>query len=104
LLAKIEQQGGSIKYDSLSSLIANDYINEHKLVKVRITEQLQSGTIDLIDGCVRLTKKGRLAVQLSDNFRNYMLPKKRLLMNDYSNELINPLANGAGAIPLRSCD
>jgi hypothetical protein len=65
-------------------------VKEHRLVDVRLTEQLESGTIQIEDGCVKLTEKGNKIARFSRAFRQNFLPKQRLLMGKYSDDLINP--------------
>ena len=62
LLEKLQQRGGGIRQDRFQDVFVNEYMAEHRLVDVRLTEQLQSGTIEINNGCVRLTPRGeRLA-------------------------------------------
>ena len=66
---------------------------EHRLVDVRLTEQQQSGTIIIRDGCVVLTDRGELLATFSRYFRNNFLPRHRLLMGEYTDDLTNPFRN-----------
>jgi len=95
LLEKIQQRGGGIKQSGFESIFVNEYIVEHRLVDVRLTEQLSSGTIEIHDGCVMLTPKGEVLVRFSRFFRQNFLPKKRLLMGEYTDDLTNPFGHGA---------
>jgi len=90
ILEKIQQRGGGIKHESMANVFTQEYVKEHRLVDVRLTEQLESGTIIIIDGCVKLTERGKLIARISRLFRQHLLPKKRLLMGEYSDDLINP--------------
>lgn len=90
ILEKLEQRGGGIKLDSFEDVFINEYLHEHRLVDVRLTEQMESGTIKIDDGCVKLTGKGKVIANVSKVFRRNLLPKNRLLMGDYSDDLINP--------------
>jgi len=89
ILEKLDQRGGGIKADAFSSVFVEEYLSEHQLVAVRLTEQLESGTIILDEGCVRLTSRGEFIVLFSQFFRDKLLPKHRLLMGSYSDELTN---------------
>jgi hypothetical protein len=93
ILEKIHQRGGGIKFDKFNYVFSKEYINEHRLVDVRITEQIESGTILLDNDCVKITKKGEQIILLSKFVRTYLLPKKRLLMGEYTDDLINPFKN-----------
>jgi hypothetical protein len=90
ILEKLDQRGGSIKLSSFDGIIKNEYMKEHRLVDVRITEQYESGTISIYNDCVQITDRGKLLVKISLFIRNNLLPKKRLLMGEYSDDLTNP--------------
>ena len=91
ILEKLEQRGGGIKLNAFEEIFTKEYVKEHRLVDVRLTEQLESGTITINGECVKLTDKGRGLVKFSTMFRHNMLPKKRLLMGHYSDDLTDPL-------------
>jgi len=90
ILEKIQQRGGGIRQDAFEWVFTQEYMKEHRLVDVRLTEQLESGTIDIKNGCVLLTEKGRRIANFSRYYRRNWLPKKRLLMGNYSDDLTNP--------------
>jgi hypothetical protein len=87
ILEKIQEKGSSIKERKFEELFTKEYMIEHQLVKVRLTEQLESGTIVIENGCVKLTKLGETLASMSRNFRKHFLAKKRLLSGKYTNEL-----------------
>jgi hypothetical protein len=89
-LEKLQQRGGGIKYSAFEGIYANEYIKEHRLADVRLTEQLSSGTIVIENDCVKLTKLGDRLASFSRFFRANLLPKRRLLMNKYTDELVDP--------------
>jgi len=89
-LEKLQQRGGAIQLAAFERVYAPEYMKEHRLVDVRLTEQQQSGTITIADGCVRLTDRGEFLVSSSRFFRTYFLPKQRLLMGEYSSDLTDP--------------
>lgn len=95
ILEKIQQRGGGIKQNGFEEVFIKEYVVEHRLVDVRLTEQLQSGTIQIDNGCVKLTSKGKIVVALSRYFRKNFLPRKRLLMGEYSDDLTDPFGHGA---------
>lgn len=95
LLEKIQQRGGGIKHSAFEDVFTKEYMLEHRLVDVRLTEQLESGTIEIIDGCVKLTQKGNSLASFSRYFRQNFLPKQRLLMGEYSDDLTDPFSHGA---------
>lgn len=94
ILEKIDQRGGGIKLSGFKDVFVNEYLPEHRLVDVRITEQLSSGTIFIDNNnCVKLTEKGKSIIKFSLFFRHNLLPKQRLLMGKYSSDLTHPFAN-----------
>ena len=90
ILEKLQQRGGGIRLDKFEQVFTNEYVKEHRLVDVRLTEQAESGTLLISGGCVKLTDKGRMIASSSRFFRQYLLPKKRLLMGVYSDALTDP--------------
>jgi hypothetical protein len=98
LLEKIHQRGGGIKLNGFEYVFTREYVKEHRLVNVRLTEQLESGTIKINNGCVTLTEKGRGVVLFSRMFRRNFLPKHRLLMGVYSDDLIDPFKSSTSNI------
>lgn len=93
ILEKLQQRGGGIRQDAFEQVFTQEYVKEHRLVDVRLTEQLESGTIQIKDGCVLLTEKGERLARFSRYFRQHWLPKKRLLMGEYSDDLTDPFRN-----------
>lgn len=95
ILEKIQQRGGGIKLDSFEEVFTKEYVKEHRLVDVRLTEQVQSGTITIENGCVKITEKGKNITKFSRYFRIHFLPKRRLLMGQYSDDLTDPFRNSS---------
>jgi hypothetical protein len=89
-LEKLQQRGGGIQLAAFERVYANEYMKEHRLVDVRLTEQQQSGTIKIQNGCVVLTEWGNTLATASRLFRTHFLPKQRLLMGEYSSDLTDP--------------
>jgi hypothetical protein len=90
ILEKLQQRGGSIQADAFEYVFTKEYVKEHRLVDVRLTEQLASGTIAIEKGCVVLTDKGQRFAKISRYFRMNWLPKERLLMGEYTDDLTDP--------------
>lgn len=101
ILEKLEQRGGGIQENAFEDVFTKEYVKEHHLVDVRLTEQLESGTIVIRDGCVLLTDKGRRLAHISRFFRNNLLPKRRLLMGVYSDALTDPFRNSTADVSYR---
>jgi hypothetical protein len=97
-LEKLQQRGGAIQLVAFERVYATEYMKEHRLVDVRLTEQQQSGTITITDGCVRLTPRGDFLATASRLFRTYFLPKQRLLMGEYSSDLTDPFRSSTTTV------
>jgi hypothetical protein len=93
ILEKLQQRGGGIKLDAFDQVFTQEYVKEHRLMDVRLTEQQQSGTVIIRNGCVVLTDWGQTIASTSRFFRNHFLPKQRLLMGEYSDDLTDPFRN-----------
>jgi hypothetical protein len=90
ILEKIAQRGGAVPQDRFPQIFTRDYIEDHQLVAVRLTEQVSSGTIAIREGCVRLTPRGRKLAAFSTWFRRTLLPRQRLLLGEYTDRLTRP--------------
>jgi hypothetical protein len=98
ILEKIQQRGGGIQQSRFADVFTQEYLKEHRLVDVRLTEQLESGTIVIQNGCVKLTDKGQKLAATSRYFRQHFLPKQRLLMGQYSSDLTDPFRQSANIV------
>jgi hypothetical protein len=87
ILEKIEQRGGGIQLSKFEEVFTKEYAKEHRLVDVRLTEQQKSKTVKIVNGCVKLTERGEILVSFSKFFRKNLLPKQRLLMGQYTDDL-----------------
>ena len=90
ILEKLEQRGGGIRANRFADVFTKEYLLEARLVDVRLTEQLESGTIAIRNGCVRLTPRGERIAGMSAYFRAHFLPTHRLLMGQYTDDLTDP--------------
>ena len=95
ILEKIDQRGGGILKNRFADVFTKEYLVEHRLVDVRLTEQLESGTIEDDSGCIVLTEKGKRLTKMSRWFRQNLLPKHRLLMGEYTDDLTDPFRHSA---------
>lgn len=93
ILEKLQQRGGGIREAELEHVFVTEYIPEFRLMDVRITEQLNSGTVTIEDGCVRLTPRGEVLAGVSRFFRLNLLPKQRILDGVPTDALVDPFAN-----------
>jgi hypothetical protein len=90
ILEKLQQRGGGIRADAIGDVFVTEYMPEFRLVDVRLTEQLESGTVVIEDGCVKLTPKGERLASLSRFIRTHLLPRHRLLAGEYTDALVDP--------------
>jgi hypothetical protein len=90
ILEKLQQRGGGIKHEAFEQIFTKEYVIEHRLIDVRLTEQLESGTILIDNDCVKLTAFGGWVATTSRYLRKNFLPKERLLMGTYSDDLTDP--------------
>jgi hypothetical protein len=97
ILEKIQQRGGGIQFAKFEEIFTKEYVKEHRLVDVRLTEQQASGTIKIENGCVMLTERGTQLANASRFFRRNLLPKQRLLMGKYTDDLVNPFLHSEKA-------
>lgn len=98
ILEKLQQRGGGIQQARMGDVFVNEYMVEHRLVDIRLTEQLQSGTITIENGCVRLTDKGQRVASLGRFYRTHFLPKERLIMGQYTDDLTDPFRHSAKGV------
>jgi hypothetical protein len=94
ILEKLQQRGGGIKLAAFDTVFKEEYMKEHRLIDIRLTEQQQSGTIVIEKGCVKLTEWGQFVASTTTWFRQNLLPKNRLIGDAYSSDLTSPLRNG----------
>lgn len=90
ILEKLQQRGGGIQQSRFEEVFTNEYVREHRLVDVRLTEQQVSGTIRIENGCVKLTERGARLASFSRFFRIHLLPRQRLLAGVYTDDLTDP--------------
>lgn len=101
ILEKLDQRGGEIALAAMKDVFTREYLPEHRLVDVRLTEQTNSGTVVVEDGCVRLTPRGRRLVALTRFYRTNLLPKKRVLMGEITDDLTDPFRRPPADIDFR---
>lgn len=77
LLEKIYQSGQGISINKIDDLFIKDFVVKYDMINVRLTEQNESGTISINDGCAVITEKGKLLANFSKFFRSNLLPKYR---------------------------
>jgi len=90
ILEKLQQRGGGIKEAAIPEVFVDEYMPEYRLVDVRLTEQLASGTITIRGGCVQLTDFGERVATISGFMRRNFLAKNRQLAGQYTDVLTMP--------------
>lgn len=99
ILEKLDQRGGGIRESAFEEILVREFFPEHQLVAIRLTEQLNSGTITIRDGCVRLTPRGERVARWTRFYRTTLLPRRREIMGRFSDDLTDPFRHsvqGAG--------
>ena len=95
IVQKIDQRGGSIHIDAVPEIFTEEYLPEFRLVDVRLTEQLRSGTARLEGNCLVLTKRGKVLADFAAFYRRSFLPQKRVLMEEVTDQLTRPFDGAA---------
>lgn len=98
IVEKLVQRGGGIQLDRIEDVFTKEYLVEHRLLDVRLTEQAESGTIEIVDGCVLVTDRGRRVASISRFLRTNFLAKNRLLVGEYSDDLTDPFRNSIATV------
>lgn len=93
ILEKLQQRHGGIQLAAFDVVFKDEYMKEHRLIDIRLTEQLQSGTIVIQNGCVKLTEWGQFVATATTWYRQNLLPKNRLIGDTYSSDLTSPMRN-----------
>ncbi|MEM7774306.1 MAG: hypothetical protein AAF732_01755 [Pseudomonadota bacterium] len=95
ILEKIDQRGGGIKQSAFAEIFRIEYMKEHRLVDVRLTEQFRTGSARLDGQCVRITPLGRLIVSFTQFYRRNLLPKRRVLLGSETDALTDPFRHSS---------
>ena len=101
ILEKLQQRGGGIAQARFEELFTKEYVKEHRLVDVRLTEQQVSGTIVIENGCVKLTERGARLASFSRFFRTHLLPRHRLVGGGYTDDLTDPFRHSETEVGYR---
>jgi hypothetical protein len=90
VLEKLVQRGGAIRQAAFEEIIKQEFMQEHRVTDIRLTEQVNSGTIQIVNGCVRLTPRGERIAAFSRFYRTNLLPKQREIMGLLTDDLTDP--------------
>jgi hypothetical protein len=100
ILEKLQQRGGSIRESAFEEILTKEFFPEHRLVDIRLTEQMNSGTITIDNNnCVRLTARGDRIANFTRWYRATILPKHREIMGKLSDDLTDPFRNSIVRVP-----
>lgn len=90
IVQKIDQRGGHVAEGALEDIFTKEYLPEFRLMDVRVTEQITSGTVERQGNCLVLTSRGEQLSSFVALYRSVFLPKKRNLRGEISGALIDP--------------
>jgi hypothetical protein len=93
IVEKLADRGGQISEAALHDVFVKEYMPEYRLLDVRLTEQVSSGTAVIKDGCIILTPRGAFLASAMSAYRKIFLPRKRVLMGEVTDELTDPFRN-----------
>ena len=99
ILEKLVQRGGAIRQAAFGDIIKQEFMNEHRVVDIRLTEQVNSGTVVIENGCVRLTAWGQQIAQLTRFYRTTFLPRHREIMGELTADLTDPFRRTFTVVP-----
>ncbi len=98
ILEKLNQRNGAILHSAMDGIFKDEYMREQRLVDIRLTEQIKSGTISIQDDCVRLTGFGRRIATLTRLYRTTLLPKYREVRGETTDELTDPFRHSPARV------
>ncbi len=78
-LEAIHQNGDAINEADVSLIFKRNYMHDYRAMDMRISEQVASGTIEVKNGCVFLTPKGKRVNAIAQFFRREFLPEKQMV-------------------------
>jgi hypothetical protein len=90
IVEKVDQRGGAVAEAAIPAIFVEEYMPEFRLVDVRLTEQLHSGTLTLDGGCLHLTARGRFLADVMKVYRANFLPRRRVLRGEVTDQLTRP--------------
>ena len=99
ILEKIAQRGGAVRQSAMDEILVKEFFPEHRLVDIRLTEAVNSGTVTIDDGCVRLTSRGQAIARFTRFYRTHILPKNREIMGKLSDDLTDPFRRSTVIVP-----
>ncbi len=101
IVEKLDQRGGEISEDAMGDVFTREYLPEFRLVDVRLTEQVTSGTAVIEDGCIKLTAQGKNLAAFVRFYRRTFLPRKRYLRGEVTDQLTKPFEEPMSIVETR---
>lgn len=101
IVQKVDMRGGEVAEAAIPAIFTDEYMPEFRLVDVRLTEQETSGTLVIEDGCITITRKGRLLSRFAGFYRKNFMPKKRVLMGEITDQLTDPFRGTQQRVDVR---
>lgn len=99
IIEKIDYRGGEVAADAMKDIILIEFMDEYMVADVRMTEQVASGTVNNIDGCLKLTSRGNRIAAFTRFYRHNFLPQKRIIDGVVTNALTDPLSGKPVLVP-----
>lgn len=89
MLEQLRRNNGGIAATQFEKELTKKYIEDYQLVPLRITEQLESGTIYIdLNNCIKLTRLGKVISSAAFQYRLTFLPRSRLINGVYTDKLV----------------
>ena len=82
MLEQIDEKNGSLDLETFETQISKNYFYDMNVIKTRINEQIETGSIDLKNNEISLTEKGKILLGIFNFVKSNFLPKKRVIKND----------------------
>ena len=99
IVEKIDYRGGEVAEAAMPKIILTEFMEEYKVADVRMTEQVTSGTVDIHDGCIHLTARGKRLASFTRFFRENFLPKHRKVGDENTDALTHPYVGAPVLVP-----
>jgi hypothetical protein len=101
IVEDVEQHGGTVSQAAMHDIFVREYLPEFRVVDLRITEQLQSGTLRLDHGCLRITPRGQALAAFVRWYRSVLLPRRRVMLGVETDALRHPFAHTTPVVDAR---
>ncbi len=101
IVQKVDMRGGEVAEAAMPAIFTDEYMPEFRLVDVRLTEQVTSGTLVIENGCISITPKGKLLSDFAGFYRKNFMPRKRVLMGEVTDQLTDPFRGTQPRVDVR---